>query len=279
MATSIPTPTKFSKPFAVDGDKDTIPVSGSNVVNQGEGFPAVFSKGIEDGGKFVPRTGVNGIFYALSSAISNMQQGGVQRFDQAFANAIGGYAAKAILWHTVNATTNKESIIVSLIDNNNFNPETNPNFIDNLTDDNGNIVEPGTPGASVKWKTLISPDCLPLAGGTMRGTILSDANDIIRRSVNNGALNIYGSRNGEGATLILNGSESTSAKVFGLLSGAKALYGTPSGSLSWDGKNVVRSVCGINADANGNTVPMKVVDHVPTTSEAIPGVFYFVVTE
>ena len=269
MATSIPTPTKFSKPFAVDGDRDTIPVSGSNVVNQGEGFPAVYSKGIEDGGKFVPRTGINGIFYALSSAISNMQQGGVQRFDQAFASAIGGYAAKAILWHTVNATSNKESIIVSLINNNTFNPETNPNFIDNLTDNNGNIVTPGTLGASVKWKTLISPDCLPLAGGTMKGTILSDVDDIIIRSSNNGVLRLLGSADGEGAAIVLNGSGSANAKAFSLLAGVKALSGLPNGALSWDGKNIVRSVNGVLADASGNVAESRVVLYSTTSSSQV----------
>lgn len=155
MADSIPTSVKFTIPFASNGEKDVIPQSGSNVVSQSEGFPAVFSQGLKSDGKFVPRKGFNGVLNALSAAICNLQQGGLNRFDADLANRIGGYAEGAVLFHTVDSTTKEESLIYSMIPNNNFNPEENRNFIDKITDDAGNIVPEGTPGASLKWKTAL----------------------------------------------------------------------------------------------------------------------------
>lgn len=155
MADSIPTSVKFTIPFASNGEKDVIPQSGSNVVSQSEGFPAVFSQGLKSGGKSVPRKGFNGVLNALSSAICNLQQGGLNRFDQDLATSIGGYAEGAVLFHTVDSTTGEESLIRSMIPNNSFNPEANVNFIDNITDDNGTVVPEGTPGSSLKWKTVV----------------------------------------------------------------------------------------------------------------------------
>ena len=80
------------------------------------------------------------------------------------------------------------------------------------------------------------------------------------RDVNNSVLRFNGgnSRDG-GASLQLYGKNSEASGHFDLVactkedaSDAKQLIGMPDGRLTWDGKNIVRFVNGVNADNNGN---------------------------
>ena len=55
-----------------------------------------------------------------------------------------------------------------------------------------------------------------------------------------------------GAFLLLYGKDTSLPYKFGLISNTKELTGLQDGTLTWDGKNIVRSVNNINADVKGN---------------------------
>lgn len=88
------------------------------------------------------------------------------------------------------------------------------------------------------------------------------------RDVNNSLLRFNGGNTHDGgACLQLYGKNATGAQgVFNLVactkedaSDAKQLLGTPAGSLTWNGKNIVRSINNINADAFGNVAVTQLV--------------------
>lgn len=111
----------------------------------------------------------------------------------------------------------------------------------------------------VYTKTETDGKYLPLSGGTMTGSIVATALDTIKRASGGGTLRLLG------------GTSFTNSSSLTLHGGAQADYpgqiqlractsdGTsknlvckPDGTLTWDTKNVVRSVNKLEADANGN---------------------------
>lgn len=84
--------------------------------------------------------------------------------------------------------------------------------------------------------------------------------DLVKRNVDNSYLAMWGGTtyNTSAELILRGGTYSNNAGVFSLYaatsSARKALLGYPSGQLTWDSKNIVRSVNGTNADANGNVV-------------------------
>ena len=98
---------------------------------------------------------------------------------------------------------------------------------------------------------------LPLAGGTMTGTITSETEDTINGSSASGRVAISGYMGLEGARLYLHGKSfpNTPGEWFIYAAdGSKQQYlnAKPNGTLTWSGKNIVRSVDDVNADAAGN---------------------------
>ena len=86
------------------------------------------------------------------------------------------------------------------------------------------------------------------------------------RDVNNSVLRFNGGNTHDGgASLMLYGKNSDVPGYFDLVastkedtSDAKQLIGMPDGSLTWNDKNIVRSVNGVNADTSGN---VDVISH------------------
>lgn len=221
----MPEPTKIPRPFADSGDKNSIPDSSGSIgfASWQEGFPAITSEPFASGGVAPKRADFNGIFNALSLAIVWQQQGGFYAYD---------------------ATTDYE--------------------VGNVAEYNGDLykcIVANGPSSAVKaptdtavWsKVMTSADTaaeyLPLAGGTMTGTItFTPANStyLIRRVDNDGMLVIVGGGSGSstaGAKLYLYGSgNSTHPGEFGLQAGDsggyKQLYGAPDGTLTWDGVDI-----------------------------------------
>lgn len=109
---------------------------------------------------------------------------------------------------------------------------------------------------------------LPLSGGTMSGNILFDNGSRIIKTNDEKwkTLDIYSKENSTGAALHLRANDSpTGSGSFSLLatdtSGGQiySLDGLNDGSLTWYGKNIVRSVNGVTADAAGNVSITKTI--------------------
>lgn len=151
--------------------------------------------------------------------------------------------------------------------------------------------ESSTKAASTSWVkkllakiTATSLGALPTKGGTMTGTITFSTTAVIKKSANDGYLEIQGGSNADGgAVLQLGGTGYTGDAVpaggFDLQTKATsgtspALRGNPNGGLAWNGKNIVRSVNGVNAGADGNVEAYKVVSSYP--SSPVANTLYFV---
>ena len=101
---------------------------------------------------------------------------------------------------------------------------------------------------------------LPLSGGTMKGEIKSSISEfVIRKTDNSGRIILNSGPKGflDGASLYLTGqtrSDQTGQFILGACANSKtvSLTGKPDGSLSWNGKQIVRSINNKNADINGN---------------------------
>lgn len=131
MAGSLNTPDVLTQPIAANGDKNTIPTTNDQslgLMSQATGFPAICSERIADGGKAPRRADFNGAFNLVSQHHFFLQNGGTETFRQSVSDAIGGYPLGARLWYVNQAG---ESVIVrSLIQNNTYNFNTDPSYID-----------------------------------------------------------------------------------------------------------------------------------------------------
>ena len=116
-------PTLLLKPFAEDGDKNTIPVNatGTNLASLSEGFPPITSNDPDDGGLPPVRADFNGLGNLTTTYDYFYQAGGTFTFNQTVSNAIGGYPLGARLWFK--NSNGETSILRSTIGNNtdNFN--------------------------------------------------------------------------------------------------------------------------------------------------------------
>ena len=91
-------PTLITTPFAENGDKNTIPESvGANPQNatMQAGFPPITQQKISEGGIPPERNDFNGILNLYGQHIVHLNKGLPYEFDQAFADAIGGYPLNA----------------------------------------------------------------------------------------------------------------------------------------------------------------------------------------
>ena len=172
MTKSLNTPDVLTQPIATNGTKNSIPNTNDQslgLMSQSTGFPPICSARIADGGKAPRRADFNGAFNLVTQQHFFFQNGGTETFRQDVSNAIGGYPLNARLWYT---DSNKESVIVrSLIQNNTFNFNSNPSYIDGIhwaVD-----IQSGAPVGSL----------MPYAGTTPpNGWLICDGSEISRTS-------------------------------------------------------------------------------------------------
>ena len=132
MATAIPVPPPLAMPFANNGDKNTLPTAdaGNGSASLNNGFPVQTETPISQGGIPPSRRDMNAMGYLGSSALCLIQQGAVfSTFDQNLSNAIGGYAAGAILSYIDNL--GKLHFLRSAVNNNTVDFNTDPSAIGN----------------------------------------------------------------------------------------------------------------------------------------------------
>lgn len=128
---TITNPDVLAAPFADQGQKNTIPVNptGTYLASQKEGFPPVTMLPISAGGEPPAGEDMNGVLNLISQYQFFSQNGGIETFRQDVSDAIGGYPIGAILWYKM-AGTNNIVPVVSLVNNNTYNFNTDPSYID-----------------------------------------------------------------------------------------------------------------------------------------------------
>lgn len=124
-------PTLLLKPFAEEGDKNTIPVTNSDSTNPQladltGGFPEITSLDPDDGGIPAERKDFNGLGYLTTTYDYFAQAGGKYTFNQMVSDAIGGYPLNARLWYLDNGVS---YILRSTKADNEDNFITNPSYI------------------------------------------------------------------------------------------------------------------------------------------------------
>ena len=113
---------------------------------------------------------------------------------------------------------------------------------------------------------------LPLAGGKMSGAIKSQGGDALVASSDSEYIRIAGGSLAEkGAEITLSGKDRTSSpgvfRVKAVNNDASVqLVGSPDGTLTWNGKNIVRSVNGTAADVAGNVAITSVQNATNATN-------------
>lgn len=115
---------------------------------------------------------------------------------------------------------------------------------------------------------------LPLAGGTMTGAIVRQGT-LAYSSVDTGAISLLGgpTDNKCGQLNLFGGTNPDRAGQFvlraGTADGYVDLQGTPNGVLSWQNKNIVRSVNGTAADASGNVEMPVGIENTATGTNSL----------
>lgn len=130
-------PTLLLKPFAESGDKNTIPVTNTDVsepqrADLTNGFPEVTSLDPDDGGIPAERKDFNALGYLTTSYDYFYQAGGTFTYNATVATAIGGYPLNARLWYT--DSDGISMILRSTIGNNTNNFLTDPSVIGQVGD-------------------------------------------------------------------------------------------------------------------------------------------------
>ncbi|UMO77867.1 tail spike protein [Acinetobacter phage Cato] len=116
-------PTLITTPFAENGDKNSIPETNTDpnkpqLASMQAGFPPITQQKISEGGIPPERNDFNGILNLYGQHIVHLNKGLPYEFDQAFADAIGGYPLNARLM------LDNGDIVQSIIANNVNNPNT-----------------------------------------------------------------------------------------------------------------------------------------------------------
>ncbi|MGN0016210.1 MAG: hypothetical protein ACI37O_02590, partial [Candidatus Avelusimicrobium sp.] len=163
-------PQVIGQTFCSQGDKNTIPenATGTNKASLKEGFPAVTELPLKQGGIPPERQDFNGLGNLLSQFYFALQNGWMPTFTQEVSDAIGGYPLDSILW--LFDTQNKVARpLKSLIGNNTYNFNTNPEYIGQYWEDviktEGKGLPVGTVYFSQSALNTDNPGALPLFTG------------------------------------------------------------------------------------------------------------------
>lgn len=131
MAINISRPDVLAKPFAADGEKNTIPVAatGTNRASLTEGFPPITGRSVENDDGIPPeKNDFNGLGYLLSLFCFALQNGWLPTFEADVSTAIGGYPLGAMLWYAAG-----NYFVKSLKANNTDNFVSDPTKIDGVS--------------------------------------------------------------------------------------------------------------------------------------------------
>ena len=105
--------------------------TGTNRVSYQDGFPAVTSTPIVDGGLPPNRLDFNGIGTLLTTWLYAIQQGQFTTFDSTVSTKIGGYPQNAILWYVSGGVP--QYMVRSKVANNTESDLTNTTYWDPIT--------------------------------------------------------------------------------------------------------------------------------------------------
>ena len=126
-------------------------------------------------------------------------------------------------------------------------------------------------------ETKVNNDFLKLAGGTMLGNF-APVSIFANRPTGDLVVGV-GSAYNDASSLSLHGTSSSSgANTFVLRAGTdtKQLSGDASGKLTWEGKNIVRSVNGVTAATDGNiTITIPAVPKAYVTESYVSGTNWY----
>lgn len=114
-SSQIPSRKAFLKPFASDGLITDFPDTDGEAVNISTGFPSPYSAPGGSGGRYVGRGDINAIGNLATNDLFYHKCGGLNTFDAAFAEKVGGYPKGAVLDY-INGTNVFK--VISLIDDN-----------------------------------------------------------------------------------------------------------------------------------------------------------------
>ena len=113
----VPSRIAIKRPFAESGLITPIQDASGDSVNYPQGFPSIYGVPASEGGKYVGRGEINAIGNVATNDLFYHKCGGINTFDAAFAEKVGGYPKGAVLQYL-----NRNYIydVISLIDNNMF---------------------------------------------------------------------------------------------------------------------------------------------------------------
>ena len=164
------TPQVLQQPFAAQGDKNTIPnaATGTNKASLQEGFPPITGQPINQGGVPPERQDFNGAMNLNSQFYFAFQNGWWPTFTQEVSDAIGGYPQGAVLW-LFDTENNVYTPLLSLVGNNTYNFNTNPEYIGQywarILPDSGRGLPLGAIYFSSSSNANDNPGALPLWSG------------------------------------------------------------------------------------------------------------------
>ena len=113
----VPSRIAIKRPFAESGLVTPIQDASGDSVNYPQGFPSIYGVPASEGGKYVGRGEINAIGNVATNDLFYHKCGGINTFDAAFAEKVGGYPKGAVLQYL---NGNYIYDVISLIDNNMF---------------------------------------------------------------------------------------------------------------------------------------------------------------
>jgi len=113
----VPSRIAIKRPFAESGLITPIQDASGDSVNYPQGFPSIYGVPASEGGKYVGRGEINAIGNVATNDLFYHKCGGINTFDAAFAEKVGGYPKGAVLQYL---NGNYIYDVISLIDNNMF---------------------------------------------------------------------------------------------------------------------------------------------------------------
>lgn len=115
--------------------------------------------------------------------------------------------------------------------------------------------------ATTAWVTAKAKEYLPLAGGTLIGSLYFSQSGNIKSATTDYIMIMSGENHIDSPHILLRGADATQTETeipgeFFVIANngtnVARMVGRPDGSLTWNGKNIVRSVNNVNADSAGN---------------------------